>query len=127
MPTAWNTPPFIYPNQSDVIALPSDNRTFICESTEPITWKYHKNGTYAKESSRRLVTESPNFNPTISHSCDSEDHCKSVIYLRNIDYTFNGHYYCVKNSSKELEMYQMLQVKNASRIYLFVKGIVSDE
>lgn len=53
---------------------------------------------------------------------DSNGQFKSYMRLNEIDFTFVGYYYCIKNLSKDYEMTYLLQTKQASRIYLFVDG-----
>lgn len=101
----------------------------------PITWKYddYIKRAYAegidihtikyRKSAKELLTD---FCPKITHKND-EHLFRSSIELRNIDFTFVGYYYCVKNASKDYEFSYLEQTKQASRIYLFVNGKCKDQ
>lgn len=68
-------------------------------------------------------THSSEFTPVINYTIDVDGKFKSFLKLQNIDYTFVGYYYCVKNSSNTEKPSSFLETKQSSRIYLFVEGI----
>lgn len=61
------------------------------------------------------------FDPIITHTFDQKRY-ESKIDLINIDFTFVGFYYCVKNASKNNDYSNLVKNKQASQIYLFVYG-----
>lgn len=99
-----------------------DDLMFLCKSSEPVTWVHDD---YVKRAhSGGIDKEWPKFQPQITHSYESaENKFESTINLANIQYSFVGFYYCVKNASQYDEHTDLLKTKQGSRIYLFVEGI----
>ncbi|XP_031631901.1 vascular endothelial growth factor receptor 1-like isoform X3 [Contarinia nasturtii] len=106
--------PLITPAEADITKLPSENVKFTCQSTEPIRWQTHEEFYL----NRHTITD--------MHHEGAEYAYESVLELIQIDYTYVGYYYCVKNSSvsdtndrESLET--LIESGHASRIYLFVE------
>lgn len=137
--------PIIIPSGTDITALPGQNLTLRCVSSEPVKWKIEDSirAAYAEGVNIYIHTKIvsfiflycflplfqnnkylADFNPIATYITDGNRFFESSLELRNIDYTFVGHYYCVKNSSSDYELSFLLQIEVAARIYLFVEGML---
>lgn len=116
--------PVIEPNVSGITFSPNTNETITCQSDEPIQWKPFKvfeiksipRGIFFEQyfdgqfdvKYRNLTSDSPKY--------------ESILELINIDYTYVGYFYCIKNATQLNTTYGSWKADEASKIYIYVNG-----
>lgn len=126
--------PLITPSETDVTVLPSENYSFSCQSSEPITWtapnvRFFSSYLYFLIRKFRVFIHYLNFQEEEQNTDKYEIHnskfgnyFESKLKLKNIDYTFVGYYSCVKQSAASEQIEDAILNNDASQIYLFVDG-----